>query len=98
MLGPIFIAEQVETLQQNLGQKLVFGTIFIAGQVETLQQNLGQKPVLDRNLCSVQFSLPDKWKPYNKLRKETCAQSDFHFRTNGNLTIKLRAEAFSRLN
>ena len=36
---PIFIARQVETLQENLGQKPVLGPIFIAGQVETLQQN-----------------------------------------------------------
>ena len=31
--------------------------ILIAGQVKTLH-------LKDRNLCPVQFSLPDKWKPY----------------------------------
>ena len=39
MLGLIFIAGQMETLQLNKGQKPVLGRIFIAGQVETLQLN-----------------------------------------------------------
>ena len=39
MLGPIFIAGQVETLQLHQGQKPMRGSILIAGQVETLQLN-----------------------------------------------------------
>ena len=31
------------------------------------------------------FSLPDRWKPYI-LRTETCAQSNSHCRTGGNVT------------
>ena len=57
MPGPILIAGQVETLQLK-GQKPVPDPILIAEQVETLQ-------LKDRNLCPVQSSLSDKWKPYN---------------------------------
>ena len=35
MLGPIFIARQVETSRLHKGQKPVLGPIFIAEQVET---------------------------------------------------------------
>ena len=52
----------------------------IAEQVETLH-------LKDRNLCSVQFPLPDRWKPYIE-RTETYARSNSHCRTSGNLTSK----------
>ena len=49
MLGPIFIAEQVETSRLHRGQKLVLGPIFIAEQVETSRLHKGQTETCARS-------------------------------------------------